>query len=71
MTEPDIYAEARALRAEQVTEWGQYVCGPAPIDINGARAANPGDPIPASLVDSGAILPEQVVRTAPALTEKV
>ena len=72
MTEPD-YAEARALRAAQQHEWNQYVAV-VPIDINGARAANPGDPIPASLVESGAILREQVVgtktKTAAALTEK-
>ena len=73
MTEPDIYAEARAMRDEQVKEWDQFTALVA-IDINGARAANPGDPIPASLIADGTVLREQVVgtktKTAAALTEK-
>lgn len=40
-----------AHRAAQAEEYGQYVCGPAPIEIDGARAFNPGSPVPAGHVE--------------------
>lgn len=41
-------------RKAQAAEWGKYVAVEA-IDINGARAFNPGDPVPASHVESGVV----------------
>ena len=43
------------------SEWGTYVAI-VPIDLNGARAANPGDPIPASHVKQGLVSEEQVAK---------
>jgi hypothetical protein len=40
--------ERTAYRLELAYDYGQFVCGPTPIDINGARAFNPGMPVPAS-----------------------
>lgn len=41
------------------SEWGTYVAI-VPIDLNGARAANPGDPIPVSHVKQGIVSEDQV-----------
>lgn len=49
--------------AEQAAAWGQYVAN-QPIFIGGARAANTGDAIPASLVESGVVRKELVDRVA-------
>lgn len=38
----------------QAAEWGKWVAVEA-IDINGARAFNPGDPVPTSHVDGGIV----------------
>lgn len=50
----------------QRAEWGAYVAT-VPIDINGGRAFNVGDPVPASHVDSGVVSADQVeaVKAAP------
>lgn len=73
MTEPDPFAEAKALRQTQIKEYGQYVAV-TPIDILGARAFNVGDPVPVSHVENGVVSAEQVARSttkaAAAATEK-
>ena len=53
-------------QAEQAAEWGAYVAVER-ISINGARAFNVGDPVPASHVKRGVVSAEQVKKTA---TEK-
>lgn len=40
--------------AEQQAEWGAYVATGV-IDINGVRAFNPGDPVPASHVANNVV----------------
>jgi hypothetical protein len=40
-----------AHRAAQAEEYGQFVCGDQPIFIDGARAFNPGHPVPAGHVE--------------------
>lgn len=47
ITDPDVEAR-RAARAE---EYGTWECGPAPIEVGGARAFNEGDPVPKSTVE--------------------
>lgn len=47
---------------EQASEWGAYVAL-EPIDINGARAFNPGDPVPASHVSRGVVSKASVAAT--------
>jgi hypothetical protein len=47
--------------AGQAAEWNVFVCGPRPINIDGVRAFNPGDAVPAShvtrgIVDSGDVI---------------
>lgn len=49
-------------REAQAKEYGQYVAVEA-IDINGARAFNPGDPVPASHVTNGVVADSQVAKT--------
>lgn len=44
-------------------EYGQYVAV-VPIDINGARAFNVGDPVPASHVERQIVESDQVSKTA-------
>jgi hypothetical protein len=44
---------------EQRAEWGAYVAT-VPIDVNGARAFNPGDPVPASHVTGGVVRKDEV-----------
>jgi hypothetical protein len=46
-------------RATQVAEYNTYVAATT-IDINGARAFNPGDPVPTSHVETGVLDPDQV-----------
>jgi hypothetical protein len=46
----------------QKAEWGTYVATEA-IFINGARAFNPGDPVPASHVANGVVDPDLVAKT--------
>lgn len=47
-------------RAAQQAEYGRYVAK-EPIDIDGARAFNPGDPVPVSHVESGVVDKSKVV----------
>lgn len=51
---PQVVAEATAQRDAQIAEYSQWVAT-SPIDINGARAFNAGDPVPASHVDRGVV----------------
>lgn len=50
-------------RRAQEAEWSTYVATEA-IDINGGRAFNPGDPVPASHVESGVVSTGQVAKTS-------
>lgn len=45
-------------------DYGQFVCGDVPIDINGARAFNPGDAVPASHVERFPELKQLVEKVA-------
>lgn len=58
---------------EQRDEWGTYVAIVA-IDINGARAFNPGNPVPVSHVKNGVVAQADVAKTttkaAQAVTEE-
>ncbi|GAB3884584.1 hypothetical protein [Terrabacter terrigena] len=47
--------------AAQKAEWGTYVAA-EPIDINGARAFNPGDAVPLSHVENGVVHPSSVTK---------
>ena len=58
MPEPTTVEE---LRAAQAAEYGTYVAL-EPIDINGARAFNIGDPVPVSHVDRGVVVVEKVAK---------
>jgi hypothetical protein len=49
-------------RKAQAAEWGTYVATQA-IDINGARAFNVGDPVPASHVTNGVVREDYVAKT--------
>lgn len=54
MTQPfDILndPEVMARREERAIEYGTWECGPAPIEVGGARAFNEGDPVPKSTVE--------------------
>jgi hypothetical protein len=64
MTEtPDVGLtdELAAYQAGQVAEWGVYVAR-GPIDIEGARAFNAGDPVPVSHVVRGVVTLDLVRR---------
>lgn len=50
-------------RRAQAQEWGTYVAS-EPIDINGARAFNVGDPVPASHVKNNVVPAEKVTNKA-------
>lgn len=52
--------EAAAAQKAKEAEWDRYVAKEV-ITINGARAFNPGDPVPKSHVDNGVVSKEQVV----------
>lgn len=62
MTTPAPPATVAELREAQQREYGQYVAT-VPIDIDGGRAFNPGDPVPASHVKSGVVTSDQVAKT--------
>lgn len=59
---PDSPMTAEQLRAAQETEYGTYVAAHA-IDIEGARAFNPGDPVPVSHVTRGVVSEDAVKKT--------
>lgn len=73
MTQPTYEAEVEALRQAQLAEYGKYVARDV-IFVNGARAYNPGDPVPVSVVESGAVSKDAVVgantKTAATISEK-
>jgi len=69
-------ATAEELREAQRKEYGTFVAA-GPININGVRAFNAGDPVPVSHVESGVVFTEQVLkvttkagRDAAGITEK-
>jgi len=47
-------------QAGQISEWDAYVASEI-IDIDGARAFNPGDAVPASHVERGVVKLSQVI----------
>lgn len=49
------------FQSAQEKEYGTYVAV-APISIDGVRAFNTGDPVPASHVDNGVVAKESVAR---------
>jgi len=57
--------------AAQAAEYSKYVAK-EPINIGGARAFNPGDPVPTGHVESGVVSKDSVVgantKTAAAVT---
>lgn len=57
-------AHQQAL-AEQAIEWGSYIAKD-PIFVAGARAFNPGDPVPKSHVTNKVVAAEQVTSVSPA-----
>jgi hypothetical protein len=61
MPTDDPVADAEAFRAKQEAEYGEYVAVEA-VNIGGARAFNPGDPVPKGHVDSGVVTKDQVAR---------
>lgn len=54
-------ASAEELREAQRKEYSVYVAL-GPIDIDGARAFNVGDPVPVSHVDRGVVREDQVAK---------
>lgn len=70
-------ATAEDLRDAQRKEYGTYVAV-GPIDINGVRAFNAGDPVPVSHVEGGVLAGSDLVsklttkagREAAGVTEK-
>ena len=60
---PDTPKTALELAEEQRVEYGTYVAL-GPIDIDGARAFNTGDPVPVSHVERSVVLPEQVAKVS-------
>jgi hypothetical protein len=61
MPTPDELTAARERRSAQEAEYGEYVAV-QPIAIDGARAFNPGDPVPKSHVSSGVVEKDSVAR---------
>ena len=57
----DPRAEAEAQRQKQIDEYGLYVAV-SPINIDGVRAFNPGDPVPKGHVDRGVVDKDLVAR---------
>ena len=56
-------------KTAQAAEWGKYVAA-EPIDIDGVRAFNPGNPVPASHVERGVVSADQVTEVAKASEKK-
>lgn len=56
-------AEITEYERNQATEWGTFVAKEA-IFIDGARAFNPGYPVPVSHVTRGIVSPDQVIPVA-------
>lgn len=51
-----------AHQAERAEIYGTYVAL-VPIDLEGSRAFNPGDPVPVPHVERGIVRPDQVAKT--------
>lgn len=49
------------IQKAQEAEWGEFVAT-EPINIGGARAFNPGDPVPKSHVARGVVSKDSVAR---------
>lgn len=60
---PDAPVTAAQFREAVGEEYGQYVAV-VPIDINGARAFNVGDPVPASHLARGVVDDGQVSKVS-------
>lgn len=58
---PDLTPDEE-YRQQQAAEYGTYVAN-KPIDFGGARAFNPGDPVPVSHVDRGLVSADDVEKT--------
>lgn len=61
-TASDKPVTAAEYREAQGAEYGTYVATQE-ININGARAFNPGDPVPVSHVERGVVDSDQVSKT--------
>ena len=61
MTTPASPATVEELRAAQAKEYGQWVAL-GPIALDGVRAFNTGDPVPASHVDGGIVARKLVAK---------
>ena len=59
---PETPLTADEYRKAQEAEYGTYVAAQA-IDIEGARAFNVGDPVPASHVERGVVAADAVKKT--------
>lgn len=57
----DPAAPARERLEEQAAEYGEYIAI-SPINIDGVRAFNVGDPVPKSHVDGGVVDKDSVAR---------
>jgi hypothetical protein len=65
MSERKRMSPEEAIAAQRLAlqvEYGTYICGDAPIVIDGARAFNPGEAVPVSHVERGVVADEQVVK---------
>jgi hypothetical protein len=60
---PDAPISAAQFREEQVKEYGVYVAAQT-IFIEGARAFNAGDPVPASHVERGVVAADEVAKVS-------
>lgn len=61
---------AEDFAAAQAAEYGEFVATEV-ITIDGARAFNPGDPVPKSHVTRGVVAKEQVARQGTKAAEAV
>lgn len=60
MSSPQPAQTVEDREKERLAEYSKWVAL-VPIDIYGARAFNPGDPVPVSHVERGVVQPHQVV----------
>jgi hypothetical protein len=59
MSSPQPAQTVEDREKERIAEYSKWVAV-VPIDIHGARAFNPGDPVPVSHVDRGVVASHQV-----------
>lgn len=62
MTQPSPPTTVEDLRKAREAEWGTYVAL-VPIDLDGVRAFNPGDPVPVTHVTGGVVGDDLVAKT--------